>query len=267
MNQFQPNMNEFAAARSWTIDREAAHQSSKRLAWIIAGVATLVAVVEAFALASLAPLKSVAPFTILVDRHTGHVESLDPLKPQHIKGETALTQSLLAQYVAAREGFDFATIKANYRKVGLWSAEGAQRDYLALLNPSNPEGPITTLGRSSTLTTAIKSVSPLSENTAMVRFDTFRSDSQGPLNYDGSWVALLTYRFTGAPMALPDRLINPLGFQVVSYRSDVEIPRRSNDLGGALVPKSGAPQGADMARKSVLAGEIRKQQEQQEVIP
>ena len=43
----------------------------------------------------------------------------------------ALTQSLLAQYVVARETFDINGLQNQYRKVALWSGDQAKRDYLA----------------------------------------------------------------------------------------------------------------------------------------
>ena len=38
------------------------------------------------------------------------------------------------------------------------------------------------------------------------------------------WVAVIRYRYTGEPMRMEDRLINPLGFEVLRYRRDPEAP-------------------------------------------
>ena len=38
-------------------------------------------------------------------------------------------------------------------------------------------------------------------------------------------IATVAFTFTKAPMAEGDRLRNPLGFQVTSYRSDAEVVR------------------------------------------
>jgi hypothetical protein len=37
-----------------------------------------------------------------------------------------------------------------------------------------------------------------------------------------NWNAILTFKYTTAPEHEKDRVINPLGFQVVNYRSDPE---------------------------------------------
>ena len=37
-----------------------------------------------------------------------------------------------------------------------------------------------------------------------------------------AWVAVIRYRYSGEPMSLEDRFVNPLGFQVLRYRRDAE---------------------------------------------
>ena len=59
----------FAEARTWAVDSEHLQRRSHRLAWIIAAVATVIALLEALALVALAPIKTVVPYTLLVDRN------------------------------------------------------------------------------------------------------------------------------------------------------------------------------------------------------
>ena len=166
----------YREAESWSDDRQAAVDRSVRLAWIAAGVAALIAVVEAFALVALIPLKREVPYTLMVDRETGYVQALRPFEGETIAADAALTRSFLVQYVIARESFDIDSIQEDYRKVGLWSAEEARVQYLALMRPSNPLSPQASLPRRTTVDVHIRSVSSLSANTAMVRFSTVRTD-------------------------------------------------------------------------------------------
>lgn len=214
----------YAASQSWADERDASFRRSRALAWTIASVAAGVALLEAVALAALAPLKTVEPYTLLVDRATGHTQVLRGSGASVITPDNALTQSLLAQYVVARESFDITDIAYEYRKVALWSAPEARRDYAGKMQASNPLSPFNRLPRTSIVRTTIRSVSPLGQNSALVRFETERVDQgqdQGPHAY---WVAVLRYRFVQAPASLDDRLINPLGFQVTHYRRDQEAP-------------------------------------------
>lgn len=229
----------YAEAASWNRDRVESMHTSRRVAWGIAGVAAAIALLEAVALVLLTPLKTVEPYTLMVDRTTGYVQALKPLDQAAIAPDAALTQSFLVQYVIAREGFDMATLNSNYRKVALFSADRARSSYLQQMQVSNPASPLVTYPRSTTVDVQVKSVSPLGNNAALVRFETVRNDAGAQAQPAESWVAVIRYHYSDAPMSLEDRFVNPLGFQVTSYRKDAEVltpeaaPAASPAAGGA----------------------------------
>lgn len=214
----------YAHAAAWAEDREASLRLSRRIAWLIAGIAAGIAMLEAVALVLLTPLKTVVPYTLLVDRHTGYMQPLRGNDADPLTADWALVQSLLAQYAIAREGFDVTSIAADYRKVALWSGETARSDYLSVMPASNPASPFQRYPRSSIVAVRVKSVSALGVGSALVRFETERRDQGQAAGAREHWVSVVRFRFSGAPMALDDRLINPLGFQVLRYRRDQEAP-------------------------------------------
>lgn len=214
----------YADAASWNQDRVQSMRSSQRIAWWIAGIAAVVAVLEAVALVLLTPLKTVEPYTLMVDRTTGYVQALKPLDQAKIQPDAALTQAFLAQYVIAREGFDIATLNPNYRKVALFSAEGARSGYLQMMQATNPASPLVTYPRTTLVEVRMKSVSPIGPGSVLVRFETVRTDAGAQPQSPSPWVAVIRYRYTAEPMKLEDRLVNPLGFQVTAYRKDPEAP-------------------------------------------
>jgi type IV secretion system protein VirB8 len=197
-------------------------QVSRRTAWRVAAGASLIALLEAIALIVLMPLKTVEPYTLLVDRQTGFVQALRPLNHEQISGDRALTQSFLVQYVIARESFDIDSLQDNYRRVALWSADRARSEYISAIQVSNPDSPLTRLPRTSVIETRVKSVSPVGTNVAMVRFETRRRDAGGQVGPASAWVAMIRYRYSGEPMRIEDRFLNPLGFEVLRYRRDAE---------------------------------------------
>ena len=216
-----PRASYYASARSWAEDAQAAPRRAARIAWIAAGVAASVAALEAMALIVLMPLKTVVPYTLLVDRNTGFAQVLAGGQVPQVTGQAALEQSLLAQYVVAREGFDVATAQAQYGRVALWSAGAARAEYLALMPATNPDSPQNQVPHGGVLAAQVESVSLMGPGMALVRFATRRQGAGGGDNY---WVAVVHYRFSGQPMALEERLANPLGFQVTQYRRDQEAP-------------------------------------------
>ena len=212
----------YARAATWAVDQEKTRHRSGRLAWLIGGIAIGIAILEAIALALMMPLRTVVPYTILVDRHTGHAQVLEGARLNQISANEALTQSLLAQYVIAREGFDISLVKADFRKIALWSGEPVRSRYLALMQPSNPASPLQQIPRTSVISVQVKSISPIAPETALVRFDVERRDQGQIEGAKQSFVSIIRYRFSRAPMSLEDRLVNPLGFQVIQYRRDQE---------------------------------------------
>jgi type IV secretion system protein VirB8 len=209
-------------AESWAEDRNAALNRSRTVAWWVAAGAGAIALLEALALVMLVPLKTTVPYTLLVDRQTGYVEALEPLQRRTVSPDAALTRSFLVQYVIARESFDIDSISDSYRRVALWSAGDARSRYLRSMQAGNPESPLSSLPRRAVIDVKIRSVSSLSAGTSLVRFTTIRSGSAAGEHAPRHWAAVIRYRFSGDAMSAEDRLVNPLGFQVLRYRKDAE---------------------------------------------
>lgn len=209
---------------SWAADRRQAARYSARTAWTVAGAAALVAALEAIAIITLTPLKTVEPYALLVDRQTGFVQALKPLARDTIAPDRALTRSLLAQYVIARESFDIDSLREDYRKVSLWSAGEARERYIAGMQSTNPQSPLATLPRRALVQVQINSVSSLNTATSLVRFTTTRTDPSGQPMPPQYYAAVINWRFSTQGLADADRLVNPLGFQVVRYRRNAETP-------------------------------------------
>ncbi len=229
----------YDAAASWSADIHGALRASRRVAWWVAGAAVIVAVLEALALVSLTPLKTVVPYTITVDRQTGYVQQIGGLKPGVLTQDQAVTQSFLVQYVLARETFDATDLTENYRKVLLWSAGDARAQYQILMQRTTPNSPLNLYSPNTMVSVTIESVSLLSPTTALVRFDTVRHESESTSASQQAYAAVIAFRYTGAPMSMGDRFINPLGFQVVRYRRDAET----------LAPVTIAPPAEDVAAR------------------
>ncbi|MXO92874.1 hypothetical protein GRI62_04530 [Erythrobacter arachoides] len=209
-------------AESWSISVTDELERSRRVAWIVATVSAAIALLLAICLVILMPLKTVEPYTLLVDRQTGAVQALAPLDAGLVAPNAALTRSFLVQYVVARESYDYDDLQQDYRKVALWSADEARQRYEDLMRAGLPGSPLSIYGTGSQVETTVRSVSSLDQNRALVRFSTVRSDRGGPTGAAQHWAAVIDYRFSDAQMSEEDRYLNPLGFQVTRYRRDAE---------------------------------------------
>lgn len=213
----------YAEASGWAADAAESARKSRRTAWTVAGVAAGVAALEALALASLMPLKTVQPYVVTVDRQTGNVQMAQGLVPGGaLTQNQAVTQAALVNYVLARETFDATDIKENYRRVQLWSAPEAREAYVRELSPQNPQSPLKLNPPSTTVKITVKGVTMLADSSALVRFDAERRDAGSAMGTVQPYTAAISFRYSGEPLKAEDRYVNPLGFQVTRYRRDAE---------------------------------------------
>ncbi len=222
----------FELARSWAVENDERERKSSRLAWLVAGVAAVVALVEGLALFALIPLKATETVMMLVDRNTGYVQRIDPADASLVRADETLLQSMLAQYVTARERFDRASVEDDYRKASLWSAGSARRAYAAEMASSSPSSPFNRFPQGQSVAVEVKSVTKIDRDRALVRFDTFLDAPDGRREPFGSWISLIEFHFSDGAMSFEDRLLNPLGLQVTMYRRDAERPTEQSGAGG-----------------------------------
>ncbi len=214
----------FAEARTWDEDRLRAAERSRRLAWAAAGVMAVLATSAVLAVAMLTPLKTVEPYVVRVDRTTGAVEVMTGLsRSRSVTYEEAVTKSFLATYVRARESWLPPAAEANFRQVSIMSTPDEQQRWAALFRPSNPQSPQLVYGPAADVQATVRAITFVAPRVASVRFH--RSVRVGGQLTESDWIATLSFAYAKAPMSEADRLRNPLGFQVASYRADPEVAR------------------------------------------
>jgi type IV secretion system protein VirB8 len=218
----------YETASSWAQDTHASLRASRRTAWIIASVAVGVAGLQAIAMAFLLPLKQSVPYTITVDRETGYVQTARGVDLGPISESEAIAQSFAVQYVLARETFEASDYQDKFRKTLMWSQGAAETEYRRDWDKSNPVGIQSRVRPTTRIKVTVKSVTILGPRSAMVRFDTEQSEGPSSGGMRQPWVASMTYSFSGKPVSEQDRYMNPLGYQVATYRRDAETTQPVN---------------------------------------
>jgi type IV secretion system protein VirB8 len=212
----------FDDARRWDQDRLKTAERSKRVAWTVAILASGVAIAASAAVAALAPLKSVEPYVVRVNQTTGSVEVMTGLTGERgVTYNEAVSKSFLAQYVRAREGYLPPAAQENFQFVTILSTPDEQQRWADLYRATNPLSPQVLVGPEGSATVTIRNITFINDKVANVRFSkTVRLGQEVKVT---DWIATLTFAYTKAPMLESDRIRNPLGFQVDSYRADPEI--------------------------------------------
>lgn len=212
----------FDDARRWDQDRLKTAERSKRVAWTVAVLASGVAIAASAAVAALAPLKSVEPYVVRVNQTTGSVDVMTGLTGERgVTYNEAVSKSFLAQYVRAREGYLPPAAQENFQFVTILSTPDEQQRWADLYRATNPQSPQVLVGPDGSATVTIRNITFINDKVANVRFSkTVRLGQEVKVT---DWIATLTFAYTKAPMLESDRIRNPLGFQVDSYRADPEI--------------------------------------------
>lgn len=212
----------FAEAASWDHDRLIAANRSKRLAWTIAAIASGLAITGVAAVAMLTPLKTVAPYVIMVDKATGASEITSSMTgDKQITYNEAVAKYFLADYVRNREGWIPQARQEFFDGVLAMSSRDEQARWTAFYSKDNPKSPQSVFTDLDTVFVAIKSVTFVSKNVAQVRFT--KTLQRGTSATDTPAIATITYDTTDTPTTEQQRFKNPLGLEVQSYRADLEV--------------------------------------------
>jgi type IV secretion system protein VirB8 len=218
--EFQAYLKE---AKSWETDKVIEANKSKSLAWIIAGVAAVVAVIAVTSTALVATREPAPPVVLRVDNTTGIVDVVNTLTNGKTNYDEAVNKYFTQLYVRYREGFSYDLKEEYYNNVGLMSVGLEQQRFFESFNPKNPLSPINVYGQTANVKILNKGTVFIKPNIALVRFikKLERANTKAEISH---WTATITFRYVGAPMKQKDRDINPLGFQVTEYRVDPDSP-------------------------------------------
>ena len=229
-------INYFDEVKEWDASINHNLKKSERRAWWVATGASLIAIVSVFAVVGLTPLKSVEPFVIRVDNSTGYVDVISTLAETDgtIKedAQELLDKYFLAKYIEHREGYHFNTSDLDRKITALLSSVDVQLKYADYTDPNkNVNAPVLIYERTAEVEIGTPAISFINTETfkeekritALVRY-TKQVKKQGELSPLTHWASTITFVYRSTPMAVEDRMINPLGFQVLSFRNDQEAP-------------------------------------------
>jgi type IV secretion system protein VirB8 len=213
----------FEQAMDWEASRTQVIEKSERRAWYVAFTALAVMALSWIAIVVMLPLKETVPYVIRVDNTTGVPDIVTAMDTKSISFNEAMDKYWMAQYVRARETYDWYTLQKDYNVVGLLSSHSVGAGYAAQFE--GKEALDKRYGSSVRATVEIMSIVPNGRGVGTVRFvkTTKRTDDDGPGNTT-KWVATVAYEYRNPSLIKESqRLINPFGFQVMSYRVDPEM--------------------------------------------
>ncbi|MCO6525495.1 type IV secretion system protein [Snodgrassella sp.] len=197
---------------------------NSKIAWRIAIGCLVITGMAIGAVAALTPLKTVQPYVIRVDNNTGVTDIVTTLKQSEKTYGEVIDKYWLAQYIKYRESYDWQTIQTTYDATMLLSAQPVQQEFAKIYTDNNPNAPHKILKDRFKVIVNVKAISFVGQM-AQIRFDKQLIPLTGDLSKTTppqQLIATVAFDYANQPMQEKDRLVNPLGFQITSYRVDPE---------------------------------------------
>lgn len=171
------------------------------------------------------PIVEKVPYTVLVDRLTGATEILQSVPDQNITQDEVTNKYWVAEYIRNYESYDHYTIQNTYDRTLSLSGDNVAFQFKKIYSGNNSRDAV--LGTSQTRkvhisNVMIDSVGEDGSGVARVRFKTETSQITGtPLTE--YWVATVAFQYDKGEMDAGKRLLNPLGFKVLTYSVGNEV--------------------------------------------
>lgn len=214
--------DEFARARGLERDWLSEILRSRRRAWLITLFSGLLALTSVAAVATLVPMKEPPElYVVRVDNTTGVIDHVTHLgNAQQDYGER-VARFFLNQYVLACESYDWYTLQATYNRCNLYSSPAIQKAYSESIRGSN--GLQKRYASHTRVLIDVQSITLGPKQSATVRFTRrVESDRNQPPEVEHR-VATLAYDYIDADLTEKVARENPLAFQVLAYKTDIEV--------------------------------------------
>jgi len=204
---------------------------SERRAWTVAIAALVAALALLAGYFFLLPLKQKVPYLVMADAYTGTstvARLAGDFNDNTVTASEAINRSNIAHFILARESYDYALIRLrDWTTVYTMSSPAVAAAYTQLHAARNPDSPYNTYGKARAIRVSILSIQLLGDGStpprgATVRFQRSVYDNATAVSTPlDSRIATLEFAYKpNLAMDEKDRIENPLGFQVTSYRVD-----------------------------------------------
>lgn len=193
--------------------------------FVISLIGVIIAFVVFFAVNKIQKLE---PFVVEIEKKTGIVSVVDQSSIKKFSSNISINNYFIVKFLRLWEIFDNENYKYNYyTELRLFSAPDVFNQFLSFIRLSNPASPIN-LYQNNPITEGdvkIRSIQYIDEGSAQVRFTTQiktkQSERYGEIE-EKNYIATIKFSYNDLKINENERYINPLGFQVSTYKKTEE---------------------------------------------
>lgn len=222
------------SSKHWYQDKYQHVLTQRNLLALIAIVSLFAAAVAVFAVMRLAPLKTVEPYLIEIEEKTGVTQKVNPLSRKDYVANQAVDRYFTAQYIRAREGFNYNALGYNYNIVKLLSTREVFGTFWSKDNPKLETSSAGRLGPFGLRDAKIRSMAYISnpvdskngaESTTQKIMQVNVTVTQSTPNAqetEKKLIITITFDYAERGLDADEQLLNPLGYTVISYQVQEE---------------------------------------------
>lgn len=207
------------ASKNWYNDRFEWMLIQRNLLFVILIVAIATIVFLNFSISFIKSTKSIEPFVIEIEPKTGVPTVVQPLSAIAYTANEAINRYFVWSYVTMREEYSSFEYVRAMKNVRLFSSDQVFGQYRRAVDQNNLQSPYNLYGTTSTRIIELKSLIMQDKNTAQVRI---RMVVNGTQSSTADKIVLMRFTYDNLEISDEKRLVNPLGFTVLSYRIDNE---------------------------------------------
>lgn len=227
-------MSIFNQGANWETSRVSDLERSRKTAWMLTGLLGICLLATIIALALLTPLRRTVPYLIKQDAQTGNIEVLQSFDNRMVGNQEVLNKYWARRYVTAREQYNWYLVGGDFDNISAMTDPVIFKDYGDQF--LGEKGLDKVFGDFTERKIRILSIAPSPTNAQqmVVRFERTTISKGVVVEAPTSFVANLTFRYNPNAYASEAELIrNPMGYQVYSYRRDVEVLATGEQSPGA----------------------------------
>ncbi len=178
--------------------------------------------VSGFMMLGANEFKDIVPFVVEIEKKSGMAVLVDPASVKQYSADKALAESFLVRYIKARELFNPGTFQYDYyTEVRLLSSSSIYNQFRYWIRLSNQGSPVNLYANVINSSIKIKSIQHIASDSVQIRFRLEFKEKNKVITHDK--IAVISYSYNVLEMNQDERYVNPLGFQIMSYRIDDEF--------------------------------------------
>ncbi len=206
---------------SWNSNRYSTVIAQRNILLLFTLILLVAISVSILAIFKISTSSTIEPFVIEIDKKSGIVQLVDPVTVKQYSADEVLNNYFISEYIKAREVFDSYNYNYNYyTKVRLFSSPNVYSEFSNYIKSQNMND-LFNLYSDAKGELKIRSIQKLGNDALQVRFSIEFTRKDGNSSRKNK-IVVMSYKYASLEMNDQQRYINPLGFQVISYRVDDE---------------------------------------------